>query len=110
MKWEERGMLYLLEPESTLPSREEMPLSLRQAGRGSERENGKRKEAGERQCCVGQSWEGWRGRPEMYKRRWLPQAERMWFAKDVYNNTKPQEPLLQQTLRRDVPSWLGSAL
>lgn len=66
----------------------------------------KRKEAGEWQSHTGQgqgAMEEVEEQEEIYKHRCLPQAQRMWFAEDVYNNTKPQKPLLQQNLIRKEP-------
>lgn len=69
----------------------------------------KRKEAGEWQSHTGQGAAEAAGeQEEIYKHHCLPQAQRMWFAKDIYNNTKPQKPLLQQNLIRNEPGWLRS--
>lgn len=67
----------------------------------------KRKEAGEWQSHTDQGQgavEAAGEQEEIYKHCCLPQAQRMWFAKDVYNNTKPQKPLLQQNFIRNEPS------
>lgn len=63
----------------------------------------KRKEAGKWQSHTGQGAAEEAGeQEEIYKHRCLPQAQRMWFANDVYN-TNPQKPLLQQNLIRNEP-------
>jgi len=64
----------------------------------------KRKEAGKWQSHTGQGAAEAAGeQEEIYKHRCLPQPQRMWFANDVYNNTKPKKSWLQQNLIKNEP-------